>query len=297
MENILYLLLFGIIASLPLLYLNHVAGSHPWNMLSKVDFMFTRSKVISPAELLAGIGPTSILAIIGAWFAIKSKNNLHQLLAPWSITYIVGFFLIYQLIRSDGARFLQTPFYIILGILSIFALKGLAEIMVKRIITKVNPDKLVLLFTLVILFASIPAYKQAFQINRLNFTNFYPHLNASKEFKTSLDWFSTNQPAGQIILSGAVNGLLINAFTSGIPYYSEAAGPLDNYYELKQNTELFFSQSLTDKQAFQFVKKENIRWILFSEEERNMSGRKTRLEYSFLKPVLAKGDVILYKVD
>lgn len=295
-NNIFYLLLFGLIASLPLLYLNYVTSFHPWNLLSKVDFMFTRSKVISPIELLAGIGPTSILAFVGALIAVKSKKNLNQLLAPWSITYIIGFFLIYRIIHSDGARFLQTPFYIILGILSIFTLIEFVKKTIEKFKLKINPDKLVLLLTLVILFVSYPAYKQAFQINRQNFTSLYPYLNASKELKKSLDWLSTNSPAEQIILTGAVDGSLISAFTAGIPYYSEGAGLLDNFSQLKQNTEQFYSQNWTDKQAHQFVKKEKIKWILFSEEERNISGGKSRLEYSFLEPMLIDKDVILYKI-
>lgn len=284
LRKLIFLVTFCLISSLPLLYLFQVSSIHPWNLISRTDVVFNISSVISLWKFLTGIGPLAILAIIGAYLAIRKGNELSLLLAPWSIVYFLGFFFLWKIIGYNSVRFLQTPFYLILGILSAFILDALPKTLAKKWFWLV----------LLILLLNLPAYNQNLKDNLLNFSHLHPYINTSPEMVTAINWLSQNTDEKEIILTGETNGMLIAGLAGNLPYLTPYARHLDNFFELENKVRQFLSQSWREERARQFITQEKIGLIFFGEQEKNLS-LKNELQYSFLTKAFENPKVIIYR--
>lgn len=293
LTKLAYLTVFSLISSVPLFYLRHLSYSYPWNLVSKVDLFYSLNKFLSPQEFFFGIGPTAILAFFGAWLAIKKGKDWHFLLAPWAIVYIIGFFFVHRIISANSVRFLQTPFFIVLGILSTFTINTLSNFIAKKGWLG-GKEKLCYLLTLLILIPNLPAYNQSLKGSMQNFSHLHPYINASPQMVSAFNWLAQNSQENEIVLASQTNGMLIAAFSGNLPYLTPFAQMLDNYIQLGNNIQAFFSQNWTERQARAFVEKENIKLVFFSSEEKNF-GQKINLDWPFLTKVFENSKVIIYR--
>ena len=268
-------------------YLRLITLLPPLNLISKVDLLYSLNQYISPADLLLGIGPTAILALFGAWLAIKKGREWAFLLAPWAVVYPLGFFFVYRIVGCNSARFLQTPFFVILGILSTFALNKLAKLLNRKII---------FLMALFLLIPNLPAYRQSFIDTRLNFSHFHPYINTSPQMVSAFEWLEQNSQESEIVLASPTNGMLITALSGNFAYSTLFAQALDNYPQMESNIQQFLSQQWPKKQAETFIVKENIKFIFFSPEEKKLGG-KTDLTWPFLVPAFENSEVTIYRTQ
>lgn len=272
---------FTLVSTLPLFYLRQVSKVHPWNLVSPVDLLNNLSECcISPLEFVLGIGPTLILALIAVYFVLKDGNSLWLLLAPWSLVYILGFWFFWRLFGINSARFLQTPFYVILGILSA---KTLSLI----------PKKYLLPATIFILLLSFSGWVFGFKINRFMIKK-YPYILISPEFNEALAWLKNNTSEKDIVISGGFNGMIIPTYAGNIPYFSVFAGSTDTYSDLETNDFNFFCQKWDNSKTLEFLKKEKIKLVFWGKEEKSACPT-TNLSYPFLNKVFENSEITIFK--
>lgn len=289
----LYLTIFVLASFWPLYYLLKMNQTYPWNLTPKYDLLFNLSSAINPKEFFAGIGPTAILAVVGAFLAIKKKNDLTYLMAPWTIVYILGFFWLWRAFGYNSARFLQTPFYIFLGIFSAVAVAKASQWLAKKVFWKA--EKISYLLTSLILLVSLPAYKQSLKTNSDNFRLLHPYVYASREKKAAFDWLTKNSGEKEIVLSEEINGMLISTLVGNDAYLTSYAQQVENLYpQLAANVRQFFGNTMNENQAKQFLVRNKIKIVFFGQEEKKLASQPV-LKYPFLRKVFGNSEVIIYK--
>lgn len=293
----LYLTVFSLISCLPLIYLFRISQSPPWSFLSKVDLYFNIRDKLTVIQFFLGIGPTAFLALVGAFLAVKSGRDWQMLLAPWSFVYFLGFYFIWKIIGYNSARFLQTPFFIILGILSVFSLDALYNWLKRK---KLFRKKALFEFSLVILLLTlcVPAYRQSLvDANLTNFSNAYSYINSPKQVVDALDWLAKNTRENDIVISTPNYGNIISALCGNWSYITTHAWMLDSYYTLEENVNYFFSQKWSNEVALHFVSRENIKYVFFGPGEKTISGiTDFNDQYQFLKVAFENPEVTIYQV-
>lgn len=295
-KKALFLIVFTLISCLPLVYLYQISQLPPWDTLSKLDLYFNFKDKLTVVQFFLGIGPTAILALAGAFWAVRSGRDWPMLLAPWSVVYFLGFYFIWKIIGYNSARFLQTPFFVILGILSVFSLSALADWQRrKKLLRKGILFELFLVFFILVL--SLPAYQGSLKENFRNFSHYYLYVNSSRPVVDALKWLAENTRESDVVLATPNDGNIITALCGNWPYLTTHAWSLDSYYTLENNVIQLFSQNRSKEEALLFLSQEKIKYLFYGPEERVFSGG-VDLEnrYPFLKKVFENPEVAIYRV-
>lgn len=279
----LKLVVFCFLSALPLVYQFQVSQFRPWSLFPNIELHCCNLiNNVGLADFIFGIGPTLFLGLIGAFWAIKKNGNLNLLLAPWAIVYLAGFWFLWRFFDLNSARFLQTPFYIILGILSVFAIEALSG----------HRPRNTLIITLLVLLLSLPAWQESLKINQQFFVNETSY--ASPDYLEALNWLQRNGGETDVFLSGETNGMIIAARAGLMPYLATFSGTLPTYKLLQSNVKNFYSGQWDGKQVADFVKTERIKYVFFGPEERifNPNGS---LSYRFLKKTFENSEVAIFQ--
>lgn len=278
-----FLIFFGLFSSLSLLYQFHIRTLLPWSLFTNIELYFNLTDDIRPIDFIMGIGPTLFLGLAGAYLAIKKRDSLNLLLAPWAVVYLVGYWFLWRFFRLNSARFLQTPFFIILGILSVYPIEILAK----------NQPKKILVITALVLLLSLPAWHLSVLINQRSFTD--EKVYASTDFLTAVNWLKGKGEQTDVILAGENDGMIIAARAGLMPYFATFSGNLPTFSSLQKNVNNFYNQIWSARQAADFLKKERIKFIFWGPEEKNLTF-KDSLGYSFLQKVFENSEVTIFKV-
>ena len=281
-----FLAVFVIVSSPFLFYLKSVGKIHPWDLLNRFDAEFNLVKIISLKDFLLGIGPVAFFSFIGGFLAIKKSSRLFWLLAPWAVVYILGFLFVWRILGGNSARFLQTPFFVFLGILSAFVLEK---------IWKPKEELPALFLLLAILLSALPAWRLSLKINLKNFTPAYGYIFSSPEKKEAFHWLKTHSQENQAVLSSPTNGMLIAAFAGNYPYLTIYIPKEEEYQEIWENMVFFLQKKWPEEKAKEFLEKEKIKFVWVDEEENTIAGGKF-LPYSFLEKVFENPKVVIYKL-
>lgn len=289
-----FLSLFTLVTSLPLFYLYQVTRSSPWDTIYKVGLMFNLKDYLTVPEFLLGIGPLALLSLIGAVLAVKAGQDWLMFLAPWSFVYILGFYFVGEIIGYNGVRFLQTPFFIVLGILSVPTLDALANWLKKK---KWLRKKALFqyLLVLILLAPNLPAYRLELKLGLLNFSHLHDYVYSPKEVIMALNWLSQNTQEENIVLSVPNYGNIIAGLAGNWPFVTTFVWTLDPDYQLENTAKAFLSQGWPEETARQFVKNQKIKYIFFGPEEKTLHPQQS-LTYPFLEKAFENSEVIIYKV-
>lgn len=275
-KNYLFLFLFCLITSLPIIYLFMVSKSYPMNLFSKVESQYNLGLYISVPDFIIGIGPTLFLSFVGAFIFIKKKAQIYLLLAPWSFIYILGFYFLGRIFNLNGARFIQTPFFVFLGIFSAMALWKLF---------RENSRKFYLSVLLVLLLSSI-SYWNSIHWNTVNFRRVVKFVDLPQADAQAINWFKQNTNPKIYFLSDEITGLIIPALAGNTPYVNLQASslPYEEYHALQINADNFLSEKFTESEAKDFLTRENLGYV-YSHK---------KLKYSFIKEIYQNQGVIIY---
>lgn len=293
--KIFYLGIFLIVSILPVVYVFLLTRSYPWTLLMRGDAKFDLGRILPKTMLIFGIGPTMFLSFYGSWLILKKKVNFSRLLAPWSIIYIIGYCLTGSFFSFNSQRFLQTPFFVILAVLSTLALDEISlKIVSKR---KIAQEKIFLALTLIILLISFPAIKRSLTINFDNFSwaGDYTYYT-SPENLAAIRWLGKNTKEEDIVLADKINGELIAALAGNFPYVNIEITifPDEHLYQLEKTVRDFYQQSDETEKSKKFLLDNKIRYVFWSEEEKSHS-LTGKLNYPFLKKVYENPKVIIYE--
>ena len=295
--KIVYLGIYFLISVLPILYLRYLTQSYPWTLLMSGDAKFDFGKIFPKTFLISAVGPIMFLSFYGSWLAIKKKSDLALILAPWSITYIFGYLFAGKIFSFNSQRFLQTSFFVILAILSTMALN---EISLKLAGKKSITHKIILIIlTLIVLGTGFPAAKQSLKINTENFkwagdSGYY----TLRENLNAIRWLEKNTKENDIVLSDKFNGSLIAALAGNYPYANDETNlfPDDRLKQIDNTLRNFYQQTISNTEAKKFLVDNKIRYVFWSNLERNLAKGKTP-NYPFLTKVFQSNQTIIFKVD
>lgn len=299
----IFLIFFTIITVPPMFYFMKLGQSFPWNLLAQGDIKFNLASFIPPQVFIFGIGPTLFLGIIGAIFILKRKDDLSYLLAPWSIVYLIGYTLLWKLIHFNSQRFLQTPFFVITGILSTLAIVQISNFVSRKV--HFRKEILSSLIAITIILMGLPSIKKSLDINIENFkwAGDYTYYT-NKENLEAIKWLEINTKEEDIVLAEKVNAELIAALAGNFCYYTIHATELDNlnksektvrFDELENTVREFYTGVWNNEKAEKFLKNQKVKYIFWAEEEQNMANR-LNIKYPFLTKVYENQKVTIFSL-
>lgn len=137
-------------------------------------------------------------------------------------------------------------------------------------------------------------YERIIQVNN---KNVWTYITTEK--KKSLDYLNNPQFKNKGILSLYKSGNLIPANTDLKVYFGHFLQTPDAANKIKQAVS-FYTNKMKNDQAKRFLKDENLQFVYFGEEERNVIlayAKKDTLDYDFLKPIYEFGKIKIYKVN
>lgn len=276
------ILLFALLSFLPTYlqtkndYLSHLFLS--WS--------YTRWNVNEPnfdRELLLSFTPILLLSIPAIINIFKKGNFGRLFIALW------GLF-----------PFLMLPFANILGIgkIRLISEAPFVPLGILATITLFEVVKKNIRYLLLIIFFAITVPQSiilSYQDYRKSSTQqLYTNVFIPKSVWNTIEFVRRNAPKNSIVLSDEYFGNLVPAFVPVISYFGHSSITL-NFSDKQKNVYNFYTQKMTDNEAFDFLNENNIKYVYFGPDEKRLGSDK--LNYSFLKPIFGKEDISLYKIQ
>ncbi len=182
-------------------------------------------------------------------------------------------------------RLLDTAFYIPLGILAAESLKIIHNKFLKMHFNLILP-MIFLIFSFTTSLYYLKRVLKSYQEMPI-YTNIY----IPEDSMQAIRFISNNIPKNSIILSNEYAGNLIPIYAPVISYFGHINMTAD--FAAKQNNAWrFYSLRMTDSEALEFLKKNNISVIYYGPDEGKLNQKD--LPYSFLKPVFKNNSVTIY---
>lgn len=240
--SLITIFVYIVISSLSLLYLFFLARSgFPWSSYNNVAEKFTFSFI--PAEYLFALGPTLILVLIGLPKIIKSSLLLPQLLLTWIAFPFLGILFLKKILPFMGdVYYLEATSYIPIGLLAIFGMVQLKEILLKKHLLLFY-----YLITILLIYQIIPLYFSL--INEQKNTRILYNTYLPNEVIDSFVWLDKNTSHKASILAGGFLGNIIPAFTHNKVFYGHPA----NTYQA--DTKLYLAYQIFSGQDAALAKK------------------------------------------
>ena len=115
------------------------------------------------------------------------------------------------------------------------------------------------------------------------------------DFYNGLKWLEINTDHSTVILSKITAGNYIPAYSGNFVYLGHSS-ETPHYNERTEKVNEFFSGNLTEKQAFKFLKTENISYVFYGPQERENSLEDIN-KYFFLRAMYQSPLVTIYEVS
>lgn len=259
-----------------------------WSLVEK------QNKLLLPHVLWILFGyPLLLLSPVGFYFMLKKNNPHTAFFIFWMLAALIFSYL--PLVPMQR-RFLETAFYIPLAIVASYACrhylsyikKWITPLISMRSFLGVNGVALIIIF----LFGGIINNWIEYQrfVSKFDDT----HLYLPRQNIEAMAWLQKNTNANSVILSSYSNGNIIPAISGKYVYVGH--GPSTLYLEQKVGkVNDFYSSKYTQDQMIDFLQKERIDFIFFSDQER-ISDNFQPQTFSFLKEVYHQGGVFIYRV-
>jgi len=298
LNEMLRTLFIAISGLIPIIYLWYSSRFYDMNTM-------VRSENLVPArfglwDYFFLVGPVTIASIIAIPVILKKSETLTLMTLSLAIVHPLAVVCFSGKIGVNQLRFLQTPYFVYLGILSVFGFEFILKI--------IRPKRLKFIISVVIgilmVIPSLETYKQSFlypqkfrYFDNLDFG--YPKYDDYEAYR-----FIKNTYKDRIILSKMTSGTSLMALTPNRAYVSSWIGS-----QLGETTQIlliltgvsnFFSGKMKDNDACMYLKDNNISLVYFGQQEKNTntwSGGSGKLTYKCLKSVFGNGTVEIYSFD
>lgn len=273
------------------------------------------SVVRSPSPLghIIGYGVIFILGAYGIMYSIKKLNYFTNFLMAW-LTAIV--FLSFLPINNQGRFFEAAPYIPI----SIFAGIGLYELRHLWLKSKKYASQhlalsgyktFVIFIVLFSFFSSIAILGKFWKSN----SRFPPLQYLDRDKKEAMEWLSRNSPTDAVVLSSQANGNFMPYLAKRYAYLGSDV--IYNHDERFQETESFYYNTFSEKDALNFLNKNGIKYVFYSDDEKNLAQLKIKdfyfysfdqkngksqngksvENYGFLEKIYQNNKVKIYKVN
>ncbi len=292
------LILIGV-ALVPLLYIRLVTSSYPWKSLT--DFDQYHRLPFSVLEYLLVLGPVVISGFLGVILVLIKKEERFLPLATWVLGAFLAMFLFKYFPYQSGLRFVQTANHLPLSILTIY----FANELVKKFKNTLLKFFVYFFIAATIALGAAQAYYslkgQLHFIRQRAYATYplvpYPSqvMHPLVDFYAGLKWLETNTGRSTVVLSKITAGSYIPAYSGNFVYLGHA-GETPHYDNRVTQADRFFSGVMTDDDAYQFLKQENINFIFYGPQEKENASEDIN-RYPFLKLVFDQPLVKIYQVD
>lgn len=278
--------------SLPSLFFMYYMGtSDPtWTIVSQQNILPSPPLI----NIVTGYGLPFAFSLLGLWILIK-KDRLKGL---FFFVWIFGVIILSYTplwIYPMQKKFLETGMYVPLAIFASFGIKGIYDCFKNKNI-KLLRFKFIYIF---VVFA-IPLMTGS---SFINWKTFVSAVNKTedvefylpKENVEAMKWLRKKTLNNSIILASFKNGNNIPYFAYRIVYVGHMVGTI-NFEEKLKKVENFYSGKYSAAEMFEFLKKERINYVFYSDEERKL-GNLNPEQYDFLKLVYQNNKAKIYKVE
>lgn len=319
-----------LVASLPLIYFQYITSDYPWKSL--VDFDKFNRYPVNIKEYILALGPIFVTGIFGLILALIKKEQKYLSLVTWILGAFLAIFAFKKFPLQSELRFVQTANHIPLAILSIYFLfsikmfllngwqkwKGSRQRTVEgyRIRSEhwwegnfwQDPFNLIfniLIFGIFLAIITLGLAQSYFSIKAQ--TDFihqrvvagqplvpYPPqvMYPLKDMFNAFVWLDKNTKNEDVVLSHIYAGNYIPAYSGNFVYLGHNP-ETPHYDERVRKLEVFYSGTLSDKDAIKFLKEEKISYILYGPQEKQKSIEDIK-KYLFIKQVFNSSYLTLY---
>lgn len=291
---------YSLFVSLPFWYLWYTSHFFDMNI-----FRFTEH-TIPPVvnnfyDYMMVMGLLLFYSVSAIFFVIQKKQIFFTLAMSWIIVHPIVLFLIFRLTNTNPVRSFQTPYYVMLAILSTYGIINCYRKLstaLSRIIGKI----IISLLLIVLIISCLPAYIKSFHFNEIgrwdNPEFGYP---GGGEFKAMM-WLNSYCNDKRTVMSSEINGTLILALTPCRVYLSswvrvsliEEASTFGNYMTQ------FYQENLPIDVVKNIIIYDNISYIYYGNSEQyihSLNSISRGLSYSFLEKIYDQDGTIIYMVN
>ncbi len=290
---------YAIIVAIPIMYVRYIFGYY-WQDINTAKLEFLNPFILTFGEYSMALGATYLLALCAIPVVVKKGNPMLLLFATWTIMHPFGEFFLSKLLHLNPIRYFLTPYFIVFGVLSGVFVTSMASRIRALLHARASTASISIMILVIVIGSSVLSYQKTFRRSALCFCQAdilsfgYPQ----RSIMESIQWLATHTKPEEVVLSGYHAGMLIPAFSGNIVYVSW-------WYKLIEPPSFplvldalagFYRETVSDEDALAFLKKSNISYIFYSQEEHELNPWKWGLSYPFLKEAYAKGDIIIYSV-
>ncbi len=297
-DVISYSIILCVVAAIPVLYLQFVTSTYPWKSL--VDFDTYNRVPVDVKDYILALGPVFFTGILGLLLVLRKKEEKYLSLVTWILAAFLAIYVFKKFPYEAELRFIQTANHIPLAILSAYFLFQLLQKWPRTIIK-------VIIVIIVITIISLGVVQSYFSIKgQIDFIHQravavqplvpYPPqvMYPLKDFWNALKWLETNTNHNAIVLSQYTAGNYIPAYSGDFVYFGH--NPETPFYaEREPKLNNFFSGLMEDKDAYNFLKTENISYVFYGPQEKEKSVKDIS-KYKFIRQVFSTSYVTVFKV-
>ncbi len=284
-DNVKNIALFFIISIPSFLYMAYLGIADPiWKIVEEQNILHTPSLL----NIFTGYGLVLFFSILG----LRALNKKDRFKGVFFSLWILSVFALAHIpisLYPMQRRLLETALYAPLAITASFGIMAIYDYLKQKQIKNLNHKIFCFsaLFLLpALMFGNLSAWFRAKAfIEAMDNPKFY----LPKENIEAMQWLGQNTPDGSIILASFAN-------SNNIPYFSDRMvyvghGPMTiKINEKLEIAEDFYSGKYSPGRAFDFLKKERINYVFYSEEEKKSAYGKeldyfNPEDYSFLKKI------------
>ena len=279
------LLVLGLIASLSFMYFYWLKASDP-----AFTGWLVQNVTLSPKILnyFIGYGLLFIFYLFGLFKTVKSKNPYLFFLSVWSI---IVWFLIF--IPFQFQRRLANAWHLPITIIASTSLYYLYSYFK----AKKNWHSFLLKYFIFQFIGALLITSTFFAVAAeimIILWNRYP-VYINRDIYGGLLWLKERAAGEDIILSSAISGNIIPAFTGRKVYIGHGHQTTDWYAKFYASELFFFGNNSADSKKNSWLKEQGIDYVFFGDKERSLGGFEPSSK-PYLSPVYSSEHLIIYRV-
>lgn len=288
-------ILFILISFPALLYAQVMFKIEPWKALAMFDIQ--HRSILPYTEYALALGPVLPLGLAGLFLALVRKEKKFFPFISWILALGLLFAVFERVPQQSPTRFTQMLINVPLGVLATYFFYELW-----RIAGRLKGIIVITMITVIILGLSVMVSMAGWLTDQVRWkaqgTWLYPVgvqlVYPLKDFMDGIEFLRLNTKTNDVVLAYEAAGNYIPAYAGNFVYLGHANTP-DEDGKLKIAAR-FFSGKMSEEEAKEFLKKENIKYIYFGPQERELGGvNDLSAVYAFITSVHSNSRVTLYK--
>ncbi|MBI3981234.1 hypothetical protein HY345_04515 [Candidatus Microgenomates bacterium] len=264
--------------SLPgIFYLSYLKNNFPF--LPYFSYDLNSGVGVSLTDFIFSFGLNFLLVFFGLWFLFKKRKLEGKVvfLYCYLCAVVLCLFILSQIIPINSLRFIQTPTFIIVGLLSSVV-----------IFSQLKNIYLILATCCLILAFSLPTLLIDFRHQvKLYYDAYY--IWPPQKYWEGFSFLEKNSKTSDLVLTYQSLSNLVPMITGNNVFWGHTNETL-NYEKKKNQVEKFYRMEMKENEAKALLSKNSVKYILVGREEKFLgwSG------YKFLKKIFSNEEIEIY---